>query len=123
MSVPNVRVRVIGAWALSMILCFLFLNLATPKLTGQAGWMQRFQEWGYSSRFASGIGMLELLGAGLVLLPSLASYGAAILAVIMLGAIYTHLSTGLGSPAFAVQLLLLALALVALRYPDARRLH
>ncbi len=118
----GVRVRVVAAWALSIMLAFVFLNQAVPKLVGQPGMLQRFEEWGYSPRFASGIGMLELVGAALVLFPSLASYGAALLGVIMVGAIYTHLSTGVLSPAFAIQMLLLTAALMALRYPDAKGL-
>jgi hypothetical protein len=102
------------------MLCFTFLTVAPAKLLGQQGWLQRFAEWGYSPRFASGVGMLELVGAGLLLFPSLAFYGAGLLVVVMAGATWTHLSTGIGSPAFSLQLLLLAAAVAALRYPDAR---
>ena len=84
---------------------FTWETVAPPKLMGDPGWMQRFQEWGYSPRFAAGIGMVELIAAALLLVPSLATYGAGILTLILAGAIYTHLSTGLHSPAFAVQLI------------------
>jgi len=117
---PNIRIRVVSAWALSILLFFTFLTVAPPKLLGDPGWLQRFGKWGYSPRFASGIGMVELIAAALLLVPSLALYGASILTVILLGAIYTHLSTGLYSPAFAVQLVFMTGALAALRYADAR---
>ena len=120
MASTGVRIRVVAAWALGLLLCFTFLTVAPQKLMGQTGWLQRFAEWGYSPRFASGVGMLELVGAGLLLVPSLAFYGAGLLALVMAGATWTHLSTGIGNPAFSLQLLLLSAALAALRYADAR---
>ena len=116
----NVRVRVVAAWALSILLFLTYMTIAPPKLLGDPGWLQRFEEWGYSARFASGIGMVELIAAALLLFPSLATYGAGILTIILAGAIYTHLSTGLHSPSFAVQLIFMTAALAALRLPDAR---
>jgi len=116
----NIRVRVVAAWALSILLFLTYLTVAPPKVMGDPGWLQRFQEWGYSGRFASIVGMVELVAAALLLFPSLATYGAGILTVILAGAIYTHLSTGLESPSFAVQLIFMTAALAALRFPEAR---
>lgn len=119
----GIRFRVVAAWSLAILLFVTFLTTAPPKLLGQPGWLQRFDEWGYSGRFASGIGMLELVAAVLLLFPSLALYGAGLLAVVMAGAVMTHVASGIGSPVFALQLLVMCLALAALRYPDARWLH
>ena len=119
----GIRFRVVAAWTLAILLSMTFLNNAPPKLLGQPDWLQRFAEWGYSDRFASGVGMIELVGAILVLAPSLSFYGAAILAVVMAGAVATHLTSGVGSPGFALQVLIMCLALAALRYPEARWLH
>ncbi len=116
----NIRIRVVAAWALSILLFFTYMTVAPAKLLGDPGWLQRFQEWGYSARFAGGIGMVELIAAVLLLFPSLATYGAGILTVILAGAIYTHLSTGLHSPAFAVQLIFMTAALAVLRLSEAR---
>ena len=116
----KIRLRVVASWALSILLFLTYLTVAPPKLLGDPGWLQRFEEWGYSPQFASGIGMMELVGAGLLLVPSLATYGAGVLVVILAGAIYTHVSTGLHSPAFALQLFFMCAALAALRYPDVR---
>ena len=116
----NIRVRVVAAWALSILLFLTYMTVAPPKLMGDPGWLQRFEEWGYSPRFASGIGMVELIAAALLLFPSLATYGAGILTLILAGAIYTHLSTGLHSPAFALELFFMTAALAALRFPEAR---
>jgi uncharacterized membrane protein YphA (DoxX/SURF4 family) len=116
----SIRIRVVAAWALSILLFLTYLTVAPPKLMGDPGWLQRFQEWGYSARFAGGIGMAELVAAALLLVPSLATYGAGVLTLILAGAIYTHVSTGLHSPTFALQLFFMTAALAALRYPDAR---
>lgn len=116
----NIRVRVVAAWALSILLFLTYMTIAPPKLMGDPGWLQRFAEWGYSSRFASGIGMVELIAAALLLFPSLATYGAGILTVVLAGAIYTHMSTGTDGASFAVQLIFMTAALAALRFPEAR---
>ena len=113
------RLRVIVAWALSILLFVTFMTIAPPKILGQPGWVQRFGEWGYSPRFAAGIGMTELVAAALLLWPAMAAYGAALLSIVLVGAVITHVTSGLGSPVFAGQLLLVASALAALRYPDA----
>ncbi len=44
----------------------------------------------------------------MMFIPRLVTWGAGLLVVVMLGAIYTHLSSGIGSPAFAILALLLA---------------
>ena len=65
----NIRVRVVAAWALSILLFLTYMTtVAPPKLMGDPGWLQRFEEWGYSPRFASGIGMVELIAAALLLI-------------------------------------------------------
>ncbi len=116
----NIRVRVVAAWALSILLFLTYMTIAPPKLMGDPGWLQRFAEWGYSPRFASGIGMVELVAAALLLFPSLATYGAGILTAVLAGAIYTHMSTGTDGASFAVQLIFMTAALAALRFPEAR---
>ena len=58
-----------------------------------------------------------------MMVPSLAAYGALMIATVMVGAIYTHLSTGIGGPETAARMLVLAGALIALRAQDARPLR
>ena len=79
---------------------------------------RRFANWGYASWFVTVIGVLETLGGVLVLVPRLASYGAAVIAVVMVGAAYTHATTGIGSPTGALILIVLAGILAWLRWPD-----
>ena len=101
----NIRVRVVASWALAILLFFTYLTVAPPKLLGDPGWMQRFDEWGYSTRFASGIGMVELIAAALLLFPSLAFYGAGILTLVLAGAIAAVLVTSLSTAVSAGEVL------------------
>lgn len=101
--------RILFAWALGLILAMFFLINGWPKIAASGqGWEAKFESWGYTADFVLLIGILELLGGILVLIPRMAFYGAVLLAAIMAGAVYTHFSTGIGSPALAVILLTMA---------------
>jgi len=69
---------------------------AIPKLVGVHAWIVKFINWGYPRWFSVAVGSLELLGGALLLIPKLARYGVIVLAVIMIGAGYTHLANGEG---------------------------
>ena len=62
------------------------------KLTGAANEM--FVGWGYPTWFAIVIGVLEIVGALLLLFPKTTRIAIVGLTVIMLGAVYTHLANG-----------------------------
>lgn len=109
----------IGAWVLSVLLAFSFLASGFPKLSPAESMVTRFENWGYSGGFATLIGILEMSGSLLVLIPGLATFGAAIICTVMIGATYTHLSTGIGSPMTAMIFLVLAGILGWLRFKDA----
>ncbi len=74
--------------------------------------VRRFEAWGYSAGFATFIGLAECLGGVLILVPKTRRFGAGIIAADMVGAIFTHLRTGIGSPSLAG--IYLALAAVIL---------
>ncbi len=118
----GIRVRVVAAWAVAILLAIYFVQAGAGKLNPSPALVERFESWGYSGGFARIVGMLEITGAVLGLVPSLAAYGALLISTVMIGAIYTHLSTGIGGPATAAQMLVLAGALIALRARDARPL-
>ena len=84
------------AWILSVLLALAFLLAGIPKLLSVAGWIGRFARWGYPRWFLYLIGLVELSGAILLLLPRYAIYGVGILIVVMLGAAYTHVTNGEG---------------------------
>lgn len=62
-------------------------------------------------------GALELIGAIAILIPAVAAFGGALLAVIMVGATLTHLFVLPGSPIPAIVLFVLS-ALVVLAHRD-----
>ena len=85
-----------SAWVLSLLLTLAFMIAALPKLVGAHVWIVKFIKWGYPRWFLFAVGSLELVGAALLLIPRLAKYGAIVLAVVMVGAGYTHLANGEG---------------------------
>ena len=111
--------RNVAAWILSCLLALSFLLAGWPKVMPDETMVRRFENWGYGGEFAVVIGIFELLGGMLVLVPKTAFYGAAMVTVLMVGAVYTHLETGIGSPVFAAVFLVLALVLGALRFDSA----
>lgn len=80
-------------WALFWILLMLeVLSMATAgwgKFEHYDGWRHWFERWGYGAWFSPVIGVVEISGALLLLVPRVASYAAALLIVVMLGAFYT----------------------------------
>ena len=91
--------------AIALLWILVVLELAGMGLAGLSkfqgdGWMRMFEGWGYPAWFALVIGATELGGAMLLLVPRLASYSAAVLIGVMLGAIWTVIGqttqTGLG---------------------------
>ena len=118
-SMVNIRVRVVAGWAVAMLLALFFIQTGPGKLNPSPALVERFEGWGYSGGFVQVVGVIETTGALIVLVPSLAAYGALMIATVMMGAIYTHLSTGIGSPEAAARMLVLAGTLIALRIQDA----
>ena len=84
------------AWVLSILLALAFLLAGVPKLLAVTGWIRRFTHWGYPRWSLAFIGVLEVCGAILLLLPRFAFYGVGLLIAIMLGAAYTHVANGEG---------------------------
>ena len=67
--------------------------------------VQMFAAIGVGQWFRVVTGGIEVVGAGLLLVPSLAAYGALLLVPTMAGAIITHLAIIGGSPAIPAALL------------------
>ncbi|MGJ8662861.1 MAG: DoxX family protein [Marinicella sp.] len=81
----------ISIWVISALIAALFLLSGIPKLF-DPGWVRRFAQWGYSENFLYLIALLETAGAIGILMPKYAFYAAIGLVIIMLGAMYTHLT-------------------------------
>ncbi len=101
-------------WALSVLIAAMFLLSGIPKFF-DPGWISRFAKWGYSAEFLYLIAVLECLGAIGLLIPKLSFYAAIGLIIIMIGAMYTHLSHDESIVANLVYIALLAFIVIMRR--------
>ena len=95
-------------WAVRGLLALAFLAAGGVKLYGVPMMVQEFEHIGLGQWFRYLTGGLEVLGALLILAPSLAAFGAVLLICIMLGATFTHLFVIGGSAVPALILLALS---------------
>lgn len=84
--------KTIALWIVSGLLAAMFLFSGASKLLALDKVKPMFVQYGYAPWFATFIGVCETLGAIGLLIPRLAGLAAAGLAIIMAGAVYTHLS-------------------------------
>lgn len=113
------RGKTIAAWVLSALLAVLFLFTGGQKLLGAGGTVEHFTQWGYPPWFRVLIGLIEVGGGLALLVPGVAFYAAGALGVVMVGAIYTHLTKAApGIPVPIVCLLVLAF-IATVRRPSA----
>src|SRR5262245_48586303 len=115
-------VKITALWTLQIAFGVLCLLVGTGKF-GDPNWVRRFAEWGYPAGFYLVVGVLEIIGGLLILIPRVASYGSLLIMAVMVGAIVPHLTHGemrrLMSPA---AFLLIAAGVGWLRRHDARPL-
>jgi putative oxidoreductase len=105
-------------WTLTILSAGMFLFAGGSKLAGQAMMVQEFEVIGLGQWFRYLTGIIEVSGAALLLVPSLAFYGAVALAVTMVGAVITHLSVLGGSPLPAILLFAATGTIAYLRRPN-----
>lgn len=96
---PKARARAIATWTLSVLLALLFLVSGSGKLlnseaTGGLRFDEQFEAWGYPSWVRVPVGLAEVVGALLLLVPLARPYAAAGLTGVMAGAVATHLRIG-----------------------------
>ncbi|MBR1195092.1 DoxX family protein [Bradyrhizobium sp. AUGA SZCCT0240] len=101
-----------GLWIVRGLLALAFAGAGGAKLYGVPMLVESFQHIGLGQWFRYLTGVLEVLGAFLILTPSLAAVGAVLLICIMIGATVTHLFVVGGSAVPALVLLALS-AIVA----------
>jgi len=100
---PRITVGVL--WALQILSAAMFVLAGLSKLAGVPAMVQLFAGIGIGQWFRYVTGTIEVVSAVLMLIPSIASYGAAALAVTMIGAIISHLFVIGGNPAMPIVLL------------------
>ena len=102
-------------WTLTIVAAAMFLLAGTLKLTGLPMEVQLFSAVGLGQWFRYVTGSLEVGGAIGLFVPALAPFAALLLAVVMVGAILTHLFIVGGSPLMPIALLATTIAIACLR--------
>lgn len=92
-------------WTLQVVGAAMFLLAGTSKLAGVTPMVRMFEVIGIGQWFRYVTGTIEVVSPVLLLVPSLALFGALALAATMVGAILTHLFIVGGSPAVPMVLL------------------
>jgi uncharacterized membrane protein YphA (DoxX/SURF4 family) len=77
-------------WAMSAMLVWVFTRAGLDKFDDASGWARAFRFWGYPVWFRVLIGVIEIVAALMLLWPRTAAYGAALIVVVMLGGMGTH---------------------------------
>lgn len=108
-------------WLVTAVAALTFAKAGYGKFTDAAGWQYWFQRWGFAPWFATVIGVVELGGAVLLLVPIAAPYAAGLLMAVMLGALHTVTTkeTDLSQVDPIINLVLLAVVLAG-RWPRWR---
>ncbi len=86
--------RQAGQVLLWLVTALEAFGIGAPGLTKFFGhqWQQLFVGWGYPSWFSYVIGVIEVVGAGALVVPQVASYAALLLVADMAGAALTLLT-------------------------------
>ena len=82
----------IALWTLQVLVAMAFVAAGSGKLLGTADMIALFQAVGIGQWFRYVTGLLEVLGAVLLLVPGKAALGAVLLASVMAGAVVAHLT-------------------------------
>ena len=117
LPVASGKGRLITLWALSSLVALLFIGAGGAKLAGAAVMVDMFAKVGLGQWFRYFTGLLEVVGGIGLLTFRHAFYAAVLLAIVMVGAIITHLTILGGSPAPALVLLILSGIIAYLRKP------
>ena len=78
-------------WAPTLFLVWVFLTQGVSKFSDESGWARAFAMWHYPVWFRIVIGVLETAAAILLLTRRTAPVGAALIALVMLGGMGTHI--------------------------------
>jgi putative oxidoreductase len=107
-------------WGVRILLALAFGAAGAAKLAGVPQMVQVFDAIGFGQWFRVLTGVVEVIGAALLLVPATGFFGGLLLTATMVGAVGTHLVLIGGNPAPALMLGALA-AFVAWQLRPAQR--
>jgi putative oxidoreductase len=114
------KVMNIALWVVQLLLALAFLGASSGKLLGKPEMVGLFEAIGIGQWFRYVTGLLEATGAVLVVVPRTKALGAALLVMVMVGAVLTHLFILHNAPTAPAVLLVLAGAVVWGRRGDLK---
>ncbi len=82
---------VLATTAGRLLLTLFFVYLAYQNLSGNPELVADFRRWGYPDWFRIATALAQIVGAILLVAPSTCFLGALLLAVVLIGAVGTHL--------------------------------
>ena len=88
------RIQHILLWLIVLWMAYRIGSMGYFKLDPEGMWTKAFNRWGYPVWFRYFIGVLELGGALLILIPKVRHYGGIILFTVMIGALITRIVNG-----------------------------
>ncbi|HKQ59523.1 MAG TPA: DoxX family protein [Candidatus Eisenbacteria bacterium] len=104
----------LALWLVALFLVYIFAQQGPAKFSDSSGWAKAFAMWHYPVWFRVLIGCMETAAAALLLTRRTAPIGATMIALVMLGGMGTHISTGHPQQVTS-EVLPLVLSLVVLR--------
>ena len=100
-------------WALRLVIAMIFLFEGVDKLGDRKLWIRIFAEIGLGQWFRYATGVLEIIGASLLLIPRATTIAVTMLGCTMLGAFLTHIVIiGIGPQTVIVAVLLAAVIMI-----------
>jgi len=104
----------LALWIPTLFLVYVFTSQGAAKFSDTSGWAKAFAAWHFPVWFRILVGVFEITASILLLTRRTASIGAALIALVMLGAMATHIFTG--QPRYVTsEVLPLTLSLIVLR--------
>jgi putative oxidoreductase len=87
---PFARAIPVLLWIIATAIACDFIHQGWRKFDPQGWWAPAFKKWGYPTWFMITIGVIEVTGGLLLIFPKVRHIGAAMLIVIMVGALITR---------------------------------
>ncbi len=110
------RARLVGAWLLGLYLARMYVEMGWIKFDPEGFWTGAFERWGYPPWLRIGVGVAEVAGGIALVVPWIASYGAAVVAAVMAGAWATRAGDGRWTDVLWISLYLGALAWIGFEW-------
>jgi len=114
------RARLAGAWLAGLYLARLYVQMGWVKFDPEGFWTAAFARWGYPAWLRIGVGVAEVAGGIALAIPWVASYGAILVAMVMIGAWVTRANDGRWTDVLWISTYLVALAWIAFEWWSRR---